>query len=60
MIEVLEPVEILSVESSASLGIWERTELTCARMLASAALGSVFSFMLTVMVEEPSWLFEVM
>ena len=42
MMEVLEPVDMSRLGSSASLGSWARTELTLARMLDNAAFGSVF------------------
>ena len=57
---MVEPVEEVTEGSSASLGNWERTELTLARMSDSAAFGSVLSFMYAVTVELPSWLEEVM
>ncbi|CSA22018.1 Uncharacterised protein [Vibrio cholerae] len=51
---VVEPVDMVTVGSSASLGSCERTELVLARTSDNAALGSVFNFMVTVMVERPN------
>ena len=45
------PVEEVTVGSSIPLGNSERTEFTFANTSASAAFGSVFNFIFTVIVE---------
>ena len=57
---MVDPVDRVMEGSRASAGSWDFTEFTRDRISARAPLGSVFSFMLTVMVEVPILELEVM